>query len=72
MDLVYNRYIGGYLMRFYMEKFVNIHQVKTHLSRVLARVMGGEEIIIAKSEKPVARLVPFSRKPAKRIPGSVT
>lgn len=53
-----------------MEKFVNIHEAKTHLSRLLARVMGGEEIIIAKSGKPVARLVPFSEKPVERIPGT--
>ena len=36
---------------------VNIHQAKTHLSRLLQRVAGGEEIIIARSGKPVARLV---------------
>jgi len=53
-----------------MEKIVNIHEAKTHLSRLLSRVMGGEEIIIAKSGKPVARLVPFSEKPAERNPGT--
>jgi prevent-host-death family protein len=53
-----------------MEKIVNIHEAKTHLSRLLARVMGGEEIIIAKSGKPVARLIPFSEKPAERSPGT--
>ena len=53
-----------------MEKVVNIHEAKTHLSRLLARVMGGEEIVIAKSGKPVARLVPFSDKPVERIPGT--
>ena len=36
---------------------VNIHEAKTHLSRLLQRVAGGEEIIIARSGKPVARLV---------------
>ena len=35
---------------------VNIHQAKTHLSRLLERVSDGEEIVIAKSGKPVARL----------------
>ena len=35
---------------------VNIHEAKTHLSRLLARVSDGEEIVIAKSGKPVARL----------------
>jgi prevent-host-death family protein len=37
---------------------VNIHQAKTHLSRLLARVAAGEEIVIAKAGKPIARLVP--------------
>lgn len=39
---------------------VNIHQAKTHLSRLLRRVAAGEEIIIAKAGRPLARLVPFS------------
>jgi len=37
---------------------VNIHQAKTHLSRLLDEVRAGEEIIIAKAGEPVARLVP--------------
>ena len=37
---------------------VNIHEAKTHLSRLLARVAGGEEITIAKAGVPIARLVP--------------
>jgi prevent-host-death family protein len=36
---------------------VNIHEAKTHLSRLLERVALGEEVIIAKAGKPVARLV---------------
>jgi prevent-host-death family protein len=36
---------------------VNIHEAKTHLSRLLDRVAAGEEIIIAKAGTPVARLV---------------
>lgn len=36
---------------------VNIHEAKTHLSRLLERVARGEEVIIAKAGKPVARLV---------------
>ena len=36
---------------------VNIHQAKTHLSRLLQRVAGGEEITIARAGKPVARLI---------------
>lgn len=49
---------------------VNIHEAKTHFSKLLARVMQGEEIVIAKSGKPVARLIP-ERSPvtARRVPG---
>lgn len=49
---------------------VNIHEAKTHLSRLLQRVIAGEEIIIAKSGQPVARLIPFAQKPKPRMPGS--
>jgi prevent-host-death family protein len=38
---------------------VNIHQAKTHLSRLLDEVTAGGEIIIAKAGKPVAKLVPI-------------
>jgi len=68
MDLVY--YVDNCCLRLDIAKIVNIHEAKTHLSRLLARVMGGEEIVIAKSGKPVARLVPFSGKPAERNPGT--
>ena len=37
---------------------VNVHEAKTHLSRLLAQVEAGEEITIARNGKPVARLVP--------------
>jgi prevent-host-death family protein len=40
---------------------VNLHEAKTHLSRLVERAARGEEIIIAKSGKPVAKLVPFDR-----------
>jgi len=49
---------------------VNIHQAKTHLSRLLVRVGRGEEIIIAKAGKPVARLAPVRDKPKRRVPGT--
>lgn len=53
-----------------MPLIVNIHQAKTHLSRLLKRVHEGEEIILAKSGKPYARLVPLEEgKP--RVPGIV-
>ena len=38
---------------------VNVHDAKTHLSELLRRVAAGEEIIIARSGRPVARLVPY-------------
>jgi prevent-host-death family protein len=38
---------------------VNVHEAKTHLSRLLRRVEGGEEIVIARNGCPVVRLVPF-------------
>lgn len=39
---------------------VNTHEAKTHLSRLLKRVAAGEEIIIARAGRPVARIVPWS------------
>ena len=39
-----------------MADTVNVHEAKTHLSRLLARVESGEEIIIARAGRPVARL----------------
>lgn len=53
-----------------MNQIVNVHEAKTHFSKFLDRVMNGEEIIIAKAGKPVARLMPISDKPAQRLPGS--
>jgi prevent-host-death family protein len=49
---------------------VTVHQAKTHLSKLLARVEAGEEIVIARGKKPVGRIVPAEPpKPARRIPG---
>lgn len=48
---------------------VNVHEAKTNLSRLLNRVVEGEEIIIAKAGRPVARLVPIERRPRPRILG---
>ncbi len=47
---------------------VNVHEAKTHLSRLLDRVAAGEEVTIAKAGKPVARLVPVA-KPGRRALG---
>lgn len=49
---------------------VNIHEAKTHLSRLLERVAQGEEIVVAKAGRPIAKLVPFRDEPSKRIPGT--
>jgi prevent-host-death family protein len=46
---------------------VNMHEAKTHLSKLVARVEGGEQIVISRAGKPAAKLVPVSPvKPAKR------
>lgn len=47
-------------------KSVNVHEAKTHLSRLLAEVEAGEEIVISRGGKPVARLLAFEPRPAKR------
>ena len=60
-DLVHN---GG------VKRVVNIHEAKTHLSRLLSRVERGDEVIIARAGRPVARLLPFDAKPARRTLGS--
>jgi len=44
----------------------NIHEAKTHFSKLLERVSKGEEVIIAKSGTPIARLIPFSPGARKR------
>lgn len=49
---------------------VNVHDAKTHFSKLLTRVESGEEIVIAKAGKPVARLSPLVSKVKKRLPGS--
>jgi prevent-host-death family protein len=48
---------------------VNVHEAKTHLSRLLERVEHGEEIVIARAGKPVARLVPVGPVQPRRLLG---
>ena len=50
-----------YILRMKTPRSVNVHEAKTHLSRLLTRVARGEEIVIAKAGKPIARLVPAER-----------
>lgn len=49
---------------------VNIHEAKTHLSRLIEKALLGEEVIIAKAGKPVAKLVRFVPPRSRRILGS--
>ena len=49
---------------------VNVHEAKTHLSRLLERVALGEEVVIARAGTPVAKLVPIRVKGKKRVLGS--
>ncbi len=48
---------------------VNIHQAKTHLSRLIEDVASGNEVLIAKGGRPMARLVPLGRDDSPRRPG---
>ncbi len=45
-----------------MTKTVNVHDAKTHLSKLLADVERGEEVVIARRGKPVAKMVRYERK----------
>jgi prevent-host-death family protein len=51
-----------------MTKSVGVHEAKTHLSRLLADVAAGDEVIITSRGEAVARLVPI-RRPARRLGG---
>lgn len=51
-------------------KTVNIHEAKTHLSRLVHQVSNGESVVIAKAGKPMAKLVPLGdaeQRPMRRI-----
>ena len=50
---------------------VTIHKAKTTLSRLIKKAAAGEEIIISRGDKPVARLVPIGEAKGKRQPGSL-
>ncbi len=50
---------------------INIHEAKTTLSRLVDRASEGEEIIIAKAGKPMAKLVPLEDTSRPRKPGSM-
>jgi prevent-host-death family protein len=48
---------------------VNVHEAKTHLSRLLDRAAAGEEIVVARAGRPVARLVALSPERPPRVSG---
>jgi prevent-host-death family protein len=48
---------------------VNVHEAKTHFSRLLEQAHAGQEILLAKAGKPYARLMPLERDSARRQPG---
>ncbi|OWY62349.1 prevent-host-death protein [cyanobacterium TDX16] len=50
---------------------VNIHEAKTHFSKLVERAEAGEDIVIARAGKPVARLVPFRERTGPRRPGAM-
>jgi prevent-host-death family protein len=53
-----------------MDRIVNVHEAKTHLSRLLHRVVLGEEILIGNAGRPVAPIVGVRRHVPRRTPGS--
>lgn len=52
-----------------MPKVYNMHEAKTHLSRLAERASNGEEIVIARAGRPLAKLVPIEEVPKKRTLG---
>jgi prevent-host-death family protein len=48
---------------------VTIHHAKTNLSKLIARVEAGEEIVIARGKQPVVKLTPIAGRKGKRVPG---
>ena len=49
---------------------INIYEAKSKLSKLINQVIAGEEVIVAKSGKPVAKIVPFEKPTQNRKPGS--
>lgn len=50
---------------------VTIHEAKTHLSRLIRKVLKGEEVVIARGKTPVARLMPLAGLRGKRVIGDL-
>jgi len=51
-------------------RVINIHEAKTHLSRIVERAAGGEEILIAKAGRPLVKLIPCKERRVPRTPGT--
>ena len=51
------------------EAVINVYEAKTNLSKLLNRVEQGEEVVIGRSGRPVARLVAYRLRRAPRVPG---
>lgn len=52
-------------------EIVNVHAAKTHLSRLIERACAGEEIVIARNNEPVVKLVPVQETEPQRRRGSL-
>lgn len=52
-------------------KPVNIHEAKTQLSKLVEAATEGEEVVLARAGKPVARIVPIRKGVGRRIPGAL-
>ena len=50
---------------------INLYEAKTNLSQLVERAAAGEEIVIAKAGRPMARLVPLERRTGPRVPGAL-
>jgi prevent-host-death family protein len=50
-------------------RIMNIHQAKTNLSKLIELVIAGEDVIIAKAGKPVAKLISYKNSQKNRVPG---
>lgn len=48
---------------------VNIYEAKTHFSKLLDKVAHGEEVVIGKAGKPIAKIIPFKKSTKARKPG---
>ena len=50
---------------------VSVHEAKTHLSRLIEKVLAGEEVIVERNHKPVIKLVPAEQAKKKRLLGAL-